>query len=372
MPTASKTYCAHYASSYLPLTENWIHRVLVNHKNFSPVFLTRKKLKPEIFPIPELLSLDDFGKVRQLVELVFFRTFGYIPFFYRACKQRDVKILHVHFGYHGAKMVGLKRKLKIPMICSFYGDDAFAALHKGKYVDLFQYADAILVLGPYMKSVLMAQGCPEEKIRIHHLGIDVEKITFQQRHPEKKLRFLIASSFLQKKGIDIAIRALASLRSSYDFTLDIIGDGSMREELELLVQHSNMTEQVTWHGYKPYDFFIGLAYQCDVFIQASKTTEDNRKEGTPMAIADVMATGMPVVSTYHSDIPEMVSDGVTGYLAQENDVVSLTDCLQKLLNNPGVLKEFSKNSRAHVEKHFSSSQQTAQLEVLYQSLIQKQ
>lgn len=369
--------CAHYASRYLPLTENWIYRILINHKNYLPLFLTRKRENLSLFPLADVYSLDDFSKPRQYFEILFFRILGYFSFFKKACKQNKVQILHVHFGYHGVKLFRLKRKLQIPMVCSFYGDDAFAHAQieeaKVKYKRLFKEADRILVLGPYMKSQLIALGCDKSKILIHHLGIDTDKIFFKRRIISKdgKIRFLIASSFVKKKGIELAIKALSKFKYQYDFLLDIIGDGSLRTQIETLIDQTGMKDKVTLHGYKPYNYFIELAYQCDVFIQASLTTEDNRKEGTPMAIVDAMATGMAIISTKHSDIPEIVKDNEHGYLAEENDVVSLEECIQKFFDDPTKIDAFSSNGRKWVEKEFNARIQTAKLEGYYTELIRK-
>jgi colanic acid/amylovoran biosynthesis glycosyltransferase len=367
--------CAHYVSTYLPLTENWIYRILINHRNYVPIMLSRKKENLSLFPNQILYILSDFSRIRQVVEISFFKLTGYFYFLYQACLQNNVQILHVHFGYHGVKLIGLKKKLRIPMICSFYGDDAFShpqlASNRKKYFTLFQETDSILVLGPYMKNELIKLGCPEHKLIIHHLGIDVDKITFAKRslHKNSKIKFLMASSFLEKKGIDLAIKALSTFINTHDFSLDIIGDGPMKLEILQEIEKGGLTDRVTLHGYKPYDYFINLAYQCDVFIQASRTGSKNNKEGTPMAIVDAMATGMAVISTKHSDIPEIVQHGVHGYLAEENDVNSLIDCFKQLVENVEKVEAFSVNARAHVEKEFNARVQVQKLELYYSQLI---
>lgn len=367
--------CAHYLSKYLPLTENWIYRILINHQQYKPVVLTRKKVNLNLFSISFLYSLDDFSKMRQYVEILFFRLFDYFRFFERICKKNSIQILHVHFGYHGVKLLGLKKKLNIPMICSFYGDDAFAYPRLGnnikRYHRLFRQADKILVLGIYMKAELIRLGCPENKISIHHLGIDVDNIRFSKRSIPKggRVRFLIASSFVKKKGVDLAVKALANCKEDYDFTLDIIGDGPLKDEIIQAIEMSGIKSRITLHGYKTYDYFINLAYECDIFIQASLTTAQNNKEGTPMAIVDALATGMAVVSTRHSDIPEIVVDGENGYLANENDVGSLEHCIRKLLDDPDKIEVFSMQGRAWIEKEFNARTQTIKLEEYYSKLI---
>jgi colanic acid/amylovoran biosynthesis glycosyltransferase len=275
------------------------------------------------------------------------------------------------------KSIGLKSKLKVPMVCSFYGDDVFAYPRIGNnlqgYVRLFREADKLLVLGAYMKAELIKLGCDENKILIHHLGIDIDKINFYKRSvsPGKNIRFLIASSFVAKKGIDLAIKALSKFKDRYLFTLDIIGDGPLKELIHKEIEVSGIKDQITLHGYKPYPYFIDLAYACDIFIQASRTTGENNKEGTPMAIVDAMATGMAVISTRHSDIPEIVIDGENGYLAEENNLESLVACIGRIFENPDQIETFSAKGRAWVEKEFDAKKQTRILEGYYLGLMQQ-
>lgn len=375
---SDKLCVAHYASRYLPLTENWIYRVLINHKKYKPIFLSRKKENLSLFSIPSLFSLDDFGRIRQYLEILTFRFLGYFVFMRDVCAENNVKILHVHFGYHGVKMIGLRKRLNVPMICSFYGDDAFSypliGNMKEKYQNLFKEANRILVLGPYMKSQLISLGCDEQKLAIHHLGIDVDVIRFEKRLVTKKdkVKFLIASSFVEKKGIDLAIKALAGFKRDFNFSLDIIGDGPLKREIMNEIIQCGLEGHVNLHGYKPYDYLIDLSYRCDVFIQASRTSKDNRKEGTPMVIVDVMAGGMAVVSTKHSDIPEIVLDDLTGYLAEENDVESLRSCIQKVFDNPEKIGILGEKGRERTEKEFNAKTQTQKLEAYYSELISKQ
>ncbi len=370
---AERPVCVHYASTYLPLTENWIYRVLINHSSYTPVFIARKKANRDLFPADFVYCLDDLGVIRKYLEILWFRLTGYFRFFRAVCQRRNASILHVHFGYHGAKMTGLKRALGIPMVCSFYGDDAYADRFADRYSLLFRHVNLVLVLGEAMKARLTQLGCPPEKITVHHLGIDVGRIRFVPRIIDagKPVRFLMASSFVRKKGIDIALRAFALIREKHEFTVDLVGDGPLKGELIKLMETLGIRDRVTLHGYKPYDEVIELCYSCDVFVQASRTTEGNNKEGTPMAIVDAMASGMPVVSTLHSDIPEIVLHEETGYLAKENDVEDFARCLKRVFSEPGRIHHFSRASRHRIEKEFDARTQTMHLEDYYTKLLDK-
>lgn len=369
-----KPVSAHYISSFLPLTENWLYKLLIKHEGYKPIVITRSLKNQNQFPFDTIYSLSSKSQWIKAIELVRFKLLGYIPFFYTACKKEEASILHVHFGYQGIKSIGLKRKLGIPMVCSFYGYDVFKLPKQKKfrkaYKRLFQNADMILALGPHMKNELISLGCPENKVAIQHLGIDTKKIKFKPRKldPNSPIKILLASSFVEKKGIDVAIKALGILKKDFPFNVEIIGDGFLKESIIKLIKENNLENNIVLYGYKPYDFFIDKTYECDIFVQASKTATDNDKEGTPMSIVDAMASGMPVVSTLHSDIPEIVIDGYNGYLAEENSVDDLVNCLKHIFNTDK-FEKLSINARKHIEEQFDASTLAVKLENIYTNLI---
>lgn len=375
MNNSRKLVVAHYISSFLPLTENWIYRVLRNHKVFIPIVITRSVKNLQLYPFDKIYSLGSKSRIAFYWEIIQFKIKRYIPYFANVCKKENTSILHIHFGNQGVKSLGLKKHLNLPLVCSFYGFDAFKLPkdnhYKKAYTKLFRYSDKLLVLGPYMKSELVKLGCPENKIAIQHLGIDTKKIDFKKRelNSSKPFKLLLACSFVEKKGVEIVINALEMIKHDFNFSVEIIGDGFLRSNIESLIRTNNLDNQVVLHGYKPYDFFIEKAYECDIFVQASKTTLDNDKEGTPMSLVDAMATGMPVVSTRHSDIPEIVIDGYNGFLAEENNVADFAEALKRILtyNN---FEELSINARKHVEEQFDIYVQNKKLEDIYINLIE--
>jgi len=222
-----------------------------------------------------------------------------------------------------------------------------------------------------MKEELIRLGCAENKIIIHHLGIDTQKVNFKKRTlpNDRPITFLLASNFVEKKGLDIALHALSIVKQTQNIKVEIIGNGPLWNNITNQIKTSNIANDVVLHGYKAYDFFIERAYDCDIFIQASRTAADNDKEGTPMSLVDAMATGMPVVSTRHSDIPEIVIDGYNGFLAEENSIDDLADCLKRVIAFER-FEEMSVNARKHVEKHFNVTIQANQLEDLYLHLVE--
>ncbi|MEN8228005.1 MAG: glycosyltransferase [Bacteroidota bacterium] len=369
-----KPVVVQYNSSYLPITEVWIYNQLMNLVRFQTHFLCRRVQNRELFPLENLFALNDLPLVSRIFNLFFFKLIGYIPRF--ATFSSEACLLHVHFGNHAIKMTGLKQYLNIPMVCSFYGIDAYsfpqkARRNKRQLERMFLHTDKILVLGPYMRNTLVSLGCPESKIIIHHLGVNTAEIRYEKRvhDPSRPIKFLLASSFREKKGMDISLKALANLKEEIDFTVDIVGDGPQKDELLEIMDQGGIRDRITLHGFQSYKYFIDLTYHCDIFLQASKTTHSNDKEGTPMSLVDAMATGLPVVATRHSDIPEIVQHGSTGFLAEENSINDFEEAILTMVQHISEISAFSERSRQWIEKHFDVKKQSEKLSGIYNELM---
>ena len=276
------------------------------------------------------------------------------------------------------------RKMGLAHIVTFYGVDMSALLKSDarwidRYHRLFDQVNGVLCEGPHMAKCLGEMGCPSEKLTVHHLGIDPADYPFMPRvwRQGETFRVLIASSFREKKGIPCALRAVAQLRKSLPVEITIIGDAgqnakSRREKIKILevVDELGLSDAVRFLGYQPHEVLIAEAYRHHVFLSASRTASDGDSEGgAPVALLEMSATGMPVVSTRHADIPNLIEDGVTGLLADENDPLGLAESLFSLVESPESWLAMTRAARARIEAYFNAPRQGAVLESIYRSSL---
>ncbi|MBW7880382.1 MAG: glycosyltransferase [Anaerolineae bacterium] len=311
------------------------------------------------------------------------RTFGGMSrAFARDLQANQVNIIHAHFGRAGVLALPAVQKTRLPLITSFYGYDISQygqrADWKHKYQELFSVSSAILCLGTRMRQVVTALGCPEQKAHIHHLGVDIREIEYHSRawdgrHP---LRVLIAAAFRPKKGIPVGLKALARLSEILPVQITIIGDAldvpdSVVEKQRILseIDQLGLKSITTLMGAQPYKTLLEQAYNHHVFLAPSITAPDGDTEGTPMVLADMAATGIPIVSTDHADIPELIVDKETGLLADEGNVDSLLDRLVWLTEHQSDWERMTRAGRQHIEAEFSRSTQARRMESLYDRTI---
>jgi colanic acid/amylovoran biosynthesis glycosyltransferase len=367
--------CAHYISNYLFTTVNWLYTILRPTETYEPVVLARKTSNLAAFPLRQLYAVSELNGLAQAYNLAFYKTLGYFPLFATAAKKNGVELLHVHFGHAAVNMLALKRKLGTPMITSFLGIDASKYLRlpewRKKYRRLFAEGDLFLALGPRMREALAGAGCPADKIKVHNLGIIVEEFPFRERRLEEneQVMILMGASFREKKGIPYALAAAAILKArAIAFQLVIAGDGPLRSQIEQQITTLGLWENVKLLGYVAPAAFRRLMEQAHLLILPSLTASDGDMEGTPFVLMEALAMGIPVVSTYHADIPEIVKDGVNGYLVPEKDAEALAERLIHLIEHPEAWGAMGRAGREHVMEHFNAENQFAKLLQIYAGL----
>ena len=179
----------------------------------------------------------------------------------------------------------------------------------------------------------------------------------------------MCSSFTEKKGIPYGIEAFARC-SNQDARLTVAGDGPLRSLIEETVARCGVEDRVKLVGFVDHAGFLALARDSHIFMAPSVTASDGDSEGgAPTVLLEAQASGLPVVSTLHADIPSVVRDGESGYLVPERDVESLTEALDRLLDDPGSWPLIGTIGRSHVTDHYDLPAQAWALEETYFSLI---
>ena len=376
---------AHSVRSYLFRTGSWIYAQISNLKKYQSLVITTRKRNLNIFPVEKIYSLSDLNGLNRFFQRQYAKlTNFYYPFFLKVLKENQVLLLHSHFGNRGYFDLALKQKLKIPQVTTFYGHDVSLLPQeerwRKRFKVFFEQGDLILAEGNYMKKTLLEMGCPDSKVRVQHLGIDCEKIPFIPRKmvDGQKVKILIAGTFREKKGITYALEAFARLVPKYkNIEVTLIGDAgrSQREinyknEITTIIDNRNIAAKVNYLGFLPYPAFIEEAKNNHIFLSPSIHPSDGETEGgAPVALIEMSAYGMPIVSTFHCDIPEVVIDGKSGFLVKEKDTNGLAERLEHLITHPELWESMGRTGRKHIEEEFNIVTQAAKLETFYDSLL---
>lgn len=385
-----KTVIHYKAGSYLSVTETWIYGQIKNLKSYRPIVYATSIENLDIYPTEKIRSLElkrGLGNLTTFFNKGWNKVFNFYLFFAFFLIKDKPNLVHAHYGPAGYNFLRLKKLFNFPLITSFYGYDLSMLPYKSsewkvRYRKLFQQGDHFLVEGSYMKKCLIELGCSKEKITVQHLGIDLDQVRFAPRRSvrNRETRILVAGSFREKKGISYAVEAFGKVREKHkSLRMTIIGDstGAPREEKEkkkilAIVDKYRLNSYVKLIGYQPHLVFIKELYKHHIFISPSVHASDSDTEGgAPVSIIEASASGMPILSTNHCDIPEVVMDGESGYLVLEKNVDALTEKLEFLVSNPSIWEKMGDKGRKHIEKNYNITTQIQKLEEIYDLVVKE-
>ena len=292
-----------------------------------------------------------------------------------AAESRCYDVLHAHFGPVGNNFRFARALWKTPLVVTFHGYD-FCVVPRERgadvYHELFRGADAVTVNSGYTRERVAELGCPPERIHNLHVGLNPEQFPFRERvrRPGEPVRVLSVGRLVEKKGIEYAIRAVAQAREKFpDLRHDIVGDGPLRAGLEKLVDALGLRENVFLHGAQDAQAIQQFMADAHVFMLPSVTAANGDQEGTPVSLMEAQSAGLPVLSTLHSGIPEVVRQNETGFLLPERDVAGLAEKLIFLIENPDVCASMGRRGRQHVEAEFDLRKLNRDLAGIYEQTV---
>jgi len=286
----------------------------------------------------------------------------------------DAKLIHAHFGHAGIASLNFKKNKKIPLITSFYGFDLGSDKNRltEYYKRLAKEGDLFLALSEDMANDLRNLGFPNNKIVVHHLGVDIEKFNTKNKPNNEKFVFTVVASFEEKKGIHFVIDAFKTFiknKNKDKYQLRLVGDGSYFKELNNLAQGFDSIVFVNnFISENPRGTVLTEMQLADVFLLTSISLPNGDKEGTPIVLMEAQACGKPCISTKHAGIPELVIDGVTGILTEEKNIQEIINAMELFTQNEKLREQFCIAARNHIERNFNNNIQIAALSMIYKEL----
>lgn len=308
-----------------------------------------------------------------------FMIFGYIwSGWLTRIKAVNAKFIHAYFGFDGVLAIPLARKLQIPLVVTFHGYDItneeysnsisgwMNRIYRRRRRLLFEEAKLVIAVSQFIRSKLIEKGCPENKILVHYIGVDMGKFK-PDPSVQRKPVVLFVGRLVEKKGCEYLIRAMAQVQTVMpDVELVIIGDGVLRLALEDLA--AKLLRRYKFLGSQPSDIVRSWMNRALVLAIPSVTASTGDSEGAPIVGLEAQAMGLPIVGSIHSGIPEIVLHGETGFLASERDWKTLAEYIMRLLENESLWQQFSKKGQEQVENNFNIHTQTRLLESIYEQV----
>jgi colanic acid/amylovoran biosynthesis glycosyltransferase len=291
--------------------------------------------------------------------------------------KKEYDIIHCQFGTLSA-MGLLFRDLGIltgKLVVTFRGIDISNYVQeKGDrvYDELFAQGDFFLANCDFFRQKALMLGCNPRKTVVHGSGIDCCQFAFKPRCFPDDGRVQIATTgrLVEKKGIKYCIDAIAKLLPSYPrLEFNIIGDGELKDKLEQQISELNLANSVKLLGWKQQTEIIEILDKCHIFLAPSITAADGNQDAPVNTLKEAMAMGLPVISTYHGGIPELVEDGISGFLVPERDTDAIAQKLEYLVQHPELWQQMGRAGRDRVLDKYDMEKLNDELVQIYQNLL---
>jgi len=283
--------------------------------------------------------------------------------------DENTDVVFAQFGTTGANILNVCKLLKLPLIVHFHGFDISVRTlienYRQKYLEMFKYADFVIAVSKYMQNSLINLRCPPEKIILNPCVANGEYYNIQPTF--SKRLFVGAGRFIDKKAPQNTILAFKKVLERYpDAKLILAGDGKLFEECRNLVRKKRMESSVLLPGeFKPEQLKEWFS-DAIAFVQHSVTAPDGDMEGTPVVVCEASLAGLPVISTFHAGIPDVIIDGKTGLLVQENDIDAMAEKMIWVIDNPEKAKAMGAAGKKNISENFNEKKHIEKLnEIVY-------
>lgn len=278
----------------------------------------------------------------------------------RFLKSHRIEVVFAEYGPTGANIMAGCRAAGVPLVVIFHGFDASdhqtLRQYYTKYQAMFGYASCIIAVSEAMRTKLLSLGAPADKTHWNPYGVDTRKFYPAEKVPDPgtPVHFIFIGRLTPKKAPQLLLQAFHRMQQSHPGSrLSIIGSGELGPACRILATQLNLNDTVSFSEAVTPDEVPALLRKADVYVQHSVVPESGDSEGTPNSILEAAASALPVVSTRHGGIPEVVVHGESGFLVPEHDTTAMADYMGQLAADPALRQAFGRRGRKLIEEKFS-------------------
>ena len=280
-------------------------------------------------------------------------------------RKNAFELVLAEYGPTGAEIVESCRTAGVPLAVHFHGFDAYREntirTYAAPYREMFDYAAVLVAVSRDMRDQLVRLGAPPEKVVYNPYGVDTE--TFSGSTPATAPpTFVAVGRFVEKKAPHLTVLAFRHVAEQVpDARLVMVGDGPLLNACRQVAETAGLRDRVEFPGVGNRSQIAALMKSARAFVQHSVISPDGDCEGTPVAILEAGASGLPVVATRHAGIKDVVLEGETGLLVDEYDVKAMSDAMLVLAENPEKAGELGANARERIVSEFNREQRMGRL-----------
>ncbi len=293
----------------------------------------------------------------------------------RLIEQVKPMLIHCHFGTDFLKLITNldKKNRQIPIVISFYGFDVTEKVsnkaYLNKYIKYLRNKNIFsLAVSGSLVDTINQKIKPVNSARLLHSGIDTDFFVRKEViKNSQEYRFIQVSSYLEKKGHSFMLEAFKKFIESdnrYKYKLILIGFGPLEQNVRNKVKELNLEQFVEMLPPVSPQEMVDACSAADCFVQLSIKAQNGDCEGLPNAILEAMSLEMPILSTFHAGIPEIVENGVNGILCEEKNINNYVNGFREIVS-----WKRCPHNRQKIVTSFSFKKHCLELENTYRKIL---
>ena len=356
-----------FCTNFLPDSQVFVYEQLRQYRAWEADVFAWRRFNAQRFDFPRVVQAEPAYIVR-----------GRSRRFARAFAEGRYALVHAHFGPAGAYARRYALGAGLPLVVTFHGYDVPLLTSRRRFLPLhLPYAlggpallrDMRLAIcaSTELSEMLGELGVEPRRRRVHRLGIDLERFSFQ---PERDgLGVIMVGRLVEKKGFEYGLRAFAlAVSRGLAARLTIVGDGERRAALERRAGELGISERVSFVGPQTNEAVARLMTSASVLLAPSVVARDGNRESGLIVVKEAAAVGTVPIGTWHGGIPDSIDDERTGYLVPERDAERMGERLAQLRVDPALRARLAAEGRAKMEREFDNRRLVAGLEEIYDEL----
>jgi glycosyltransferase involved in cell wall biosynthesis len=288
----------------------------------------------------------------------------------RQMRSMDIDRIHAHFATYPALAAWLcARLLDVPYSFTAHAHDIYIdQLH---LETLVEDADAVVVISEFNRRFLGPYGAGSRTpVTLVRCAVDPAAYPFRPRPlpTTGPIRAICVATLNELKGHSTLLDALARGGPTLErVQLDLVGSGPLEQSLAEQIVALGLQDRVRMHGTLSERDVARVLDESDVFVLASVVTPTGWMDGIPVALMEALASGLPVIASRLSGIPELVRDGETGVLATPGDAGDLARAFERVLEDPEATLQRCRAGRRLIEEEFAIERSAARMVALFKS-----